>query len=123
MVRKLKEHEEYIKKILISNSPSTDWNFLSRYNKSNIGFFQHERLVHLMVTLAFALFLLISVFCTFITKMPELFALDALFLILLVPYIIHYYSLENGVQRLYWLDNQIEQHIEKSQEREESVCM
>lgn len=32
---------------------------------------------------------------------PELLALVALLLVLLVPYIRHYYILENGVQKLY----------------------
>ena len=46
-----------------------------------IQFFQHERLIHLIVT--------------------ALLALDILFLVLLIPYIFHYYRLENGVQKLY----------------------
>ena len=34
-------------------------------------------------------------------KQPVLLALDILFLVLLIPYIFHYYRLENGVQKLY----------------------
>jgi hypothetical protein len=66
-----------------------------------ISFFQHERLIHLLVTLAFALFTLLTLFvCCFIRLLP-LYLLMTLFLALLIPYIRHYFILENGVQRLY----------------------
>ena len=68
---------------------------------TKIKFFQHERLIHLIVT-AFVgtccvLFLL--GFMHF-----ENIGVGILFLItlcLFIPYIFHYYTLENGVQRLY----------------------
>lgn len=66
-----------------------------------IGFFQHERLVHLIVTITIALVTLLTFFCSLSDSSVSLYALMALFLILLVPYIRHYYILENGVQKLY----------------------
>lgn len=66
-----------------------------------IRFFQHERLVHLIVTVTFAILTMISVLGCVLSPQLPLFALVALLLILLVPYIRHYYILENGVQRLY----------------------
>lgn len=67
-----------------------------------IQFFQHERLIHLIVTALFALLTVISILVTLLLPgQPALLALDLLFLILLVPYIGHYYRLENGVQKLY----------------------
>lgn len=66
-----------------------------------ISFFQHERLIHLLVTLAFALFTLVTLFvCCFIRLLP-IYLLMTLFLALLIPYIRHYFILENGVQKLY----------------------
>ena len=66
-----------------------------------IQFFQHERLIHLIVTVTFAL-LLVTVFGLFLlTEIMSVLALGALILVLLVPYISHYYLLENGVQKLY----------------------
>ncbi len=64
----------------------------------NIGFFQHERLIHLIVTMTFALLTVGSLamcFCT-VYFLPLFF----LFLVLEIPYIYHYYKLENGTQRL-----------------------
>ena len=66
-----------------------------------IQFFQHERLIHLIVTVTFAL-LLVMVFGLFLlTEIMSVLALGALVLVLLIPYISHYYLLENGVQKLY----------------------
>ena len=73
-----------------------------------IGFFQHERLIHLIVTALFGLATVITVPAYLMTCQIALLILGCLFLILLVPYIIHYYHLENGVQQLYLYYNQLE---------------
>jgi len=74
-----------------------------------IKFFQHERFVHLLVTvfvgIAAILFLL-----GFIAL--ENIGFGVLFLItlcLFIPYIFHYYYLENGVQKLYKIYFEIEE--------------
>ncbi len=66
-----------------------------------IGFFQHERLVHLIVTVTFALLTMLAILGCVLSPELMLFVLVLLLLILLVPYIRHYYILENGVQKLY----------------------
>lgn len=68
---------------------------------AQFGFFAHERLVHLLVTLGFALFTLLAFAGAAYSGRLAAAALAALLLALLVPYIVHYYHLENGVQRLY----------------------
>ena len=68
---------------------------------TQIGFFQHERLIHLIVTFTFALMTLISMIASVAICMPLLLVLSLLFLVLLVPYIFHYYTLENEVQKMY----------------------
>ena len=73
-----------------------------------IGFFQHERLIHLIVTALFGLATVITVPAYLMTCQIALLILGCLFLILLVPYIVHYYHLENGVQQLYLYYNQLE---------------
>lgn len=66
-----------------------------------ISFFQHERLIHLIVTVLFAILEVVSLVITVIS--PELFSLllTLVILILLLPYIRHYYILENEVQKMY----------------------
>lgn len=68
---------------------------------NRIAFYQHERIVHLFVTLGFALFFLISLALLLIKGGVGLAVLTLLFLILLVPYIKHYWFLENSVQKMY----------------------
>ena len=64
----------------------------------SIGFFQHERLIHLLVTLAFAIMTILSL----AASLAQFYFLPLflLFLALEVPYVFHYYRLENGVQKL-----------------------
>ena len=66
-----------------------------------IGFFQHERLIHLIVTVLFAL-MTILVFILGVTDFALWTGVLLLLLLaLLIPYIKHYYLLENGTQKLY----------------------
>lgn len=70
-----------------------------------IGFYQHERLVHLIVMVMIAI-LTIMVFVAMMVSQNVNWGLNFLFLfllILLVPYIFHYYFLENSVQKMYKL--------------------
>lgn len=71
-----------------------------------IQFFQHERLIHLIVTVLFAILTMLSVLASILLTQVGLLVLIVLLVILLVPYIRHYYILENGVQKLYeYYDN------------------
>lgn len=74
----------------------------------HIGFFQHERLVHELVMILFALLSVGGIL--FFAVYPEIpvLCLNVLFFALLIPYIKHYYGLENGVQRLYEVYDQLE---------------
>ena len=78
-----KELKEYTKKIddLIQNKKVTK--DIVTIHLDKIAFFQHERLIHLIVTCLFSILTILVLIC------------------LLIPYILHYYYLENGVQYLY----------------------
>ncbi len=68
---------------------------------TQIAFFQHERLIHLIVTVLFAVLEFLSLFmCMMIPSIGTMLLTFAV-LVLLVPYIRHYYLLENEVQRMY----------------------
>ncbi len=73
-----------------------------------IRFMQHERLIHLLVLLAVASFFLLLLAWTWTRPSLPLLLLSGLFLVLLVPYILHYYFLENTVQRWYVLSDEIQ---------------
>jgi len=76
------------------------------YHAQKIQYFQHERLVHLLVTLTIGIALLISVLATLSMNQLILYIIDGLLFILFVPYIFHYRGLENGIQRLYKISDQ-----------------
>ena len=83
------------------STPAIDWDDVIAEHLVQISFFQHERLVHLLVTLAFALMELASAVAAALAPQPLTAALMLLILVLLVPYIVHYYILENETQKLY----------------------
>ena len=64
-----------------------------------IKFFQHERLIHLLVTLFYGVFVFLSVIISFKTWLFLIILYLAL--IILIFYVRHYFFLENNVQYLY----------------------
>ena len=66
-----------------------------------VGFFQHERLIHLIVTVTFALLEMLAIVSSVISDSLFTLLLPIVILILLIPYIRHYYILENEVQKMY----------------------
>lgn len=66
-----------------------------------VGFFQHERLIHLIVTVTFSLLEMLAIVLSVISDSLFTLLLPIVILILLIPYIRHYYILENEVQKMY----------------------
>lgn len=100
---KVKEAENFL-----SNGDYSDKERFLNYMDRWIGYFQHERFVHLLVTLFFALFSVMVVFAFMVTQNIALFILFLLFGITTGFYINHYYLLENKTQYLYELYDKIE---------------
>ena len=111
MKKRILAYRNHIDHLLEQNTPATNWQNVLEEHLVQVGFFQHERLVHLMVTLAFAIFTLIGVFAVFLTGEPGAAILTLLFLVLLIPYVMHYYLLENEVQKMYAQYDKILSHI------------
>ena len=91
---------EYIKEIddlLKSNKKIA--NDIIENHLIKISFFQHERLIHLLVTLFYALLFLIFAALGFVHY--TFFFIAIILMIFLLFYIVHYFRLENGVQYLY----------------------
>ncbi len=118
MWKRLKAYRDRIQELLAANEPTVDWEATRREHLAHISFFQHERLVHLLVTLAFALMELISTVVTLFVPQPFTAVLSLLLLLLLVPYIVHYYHLENGTQELYAQYDQLTQRAREQNERD-----
>lgn len=92
---------------LLEQDNCPDYNKLLQDHLIMIGFMQHERLIHFLVTMLFTLGFFITLGIYLVTEIPMLAALLILILALLVPYIMHYYFLENSVQKMYKLYDEI----------------
>ena len=104
MIDYMNNYMEYIKTILkkenINESIKKD--FLE-----HIQFMQHERLIHLLVTMLFAI-ILISVFIIMLIYFSWILVVfTAIIFIVEIFYIFHYYKLENGIQKMYRLYDEI----------------
>lgn len=108
MEQRILNYRKYIDGLL--SQDDSDWDAVIREHLIQISFFQHERLVHLIVTVTFALLevIVIALSVTAFTIAVGLLAIALL--VLLIPYIRHYYILENEVQKMY---GQYDRMVEK----------
>jgi protein-S-isoprenylcysteine O-methyltransferase Ste14 len=111
MIDYMKRHKRYVKDVLEKNPDKEKLKELLAYHDKQIQWMQHERLVHLIVMLFVCLFTLLSFGFTVIRTSTPSIILSGLLLILSVAYVIHYYQLENDVQKWYLLSNQINQRL------------
>lgn len=89
--------EEIDKKL---KDKDADMNDLIERHLIKIGFFQHERLIHLLVTLSYVIFMILFFILSFLVHISFII-IFFITLIFLLFYVIHYFRLENGVQYLY----------------------
>ena len=106
MKKRILTYRKYID-FLLASEKQYDWKYIKQEHITQVAFFQHERLVHLIVTVTFAVLELLTV-CAYVivgaldsTLSFPLLILALLINVLLIPYIKHYYLLENEVQKMY----------------------
>ena len=104
-----KELYDYIKEIdtLLESNKKIEKDVIENH-LIKIGFFQHERLIHLLVTLFYVV--VFFIFCGLGFIHYIFFSIAIILLIFCLFYIVHYFHLENGVQYLY---NQYDKMIKK----------
>ena len=109
MEKKIKEYEKYIARKAADEMSEAERAKLADFHRETMENFQHERLIHLLVTLFFALFAIVSLFVAawmisvygLIIEMVPLYTLTLILLVLTGFYVRHYYFLENHIQGLY----------------------
>lgn len=105
MEKRILTYRKYMDELLLRED--VDWERVRREHLVQVGFFQHERLIHLIVTVFFALFAVLSVGMAFLLMALGVegagnwLLVVVAFLVLLIPYVRHYYILENEVQKMY----------------------
>lgn len=90
-----------LKKLREKECPPEEIERLKKEHLTQVSFFWHERLIHLIVTVTFAVLEMLAIFISMLCPGIAVFCLVAIILVLLLPYIRHYYILENEVQKMY----------------------
>ena len=93
----MKEHIDYIDSIIKSKNSNIE-DIINKH-LIKIKFFQHERFIHLCVTLFYAMITLVFLALTIISWL--FIPIAVIVLVFLILYIYHYFYLENGVQYMY----------------------
>ena len=108
MEKRILNYRKFIDELLTRDD--LDWEAVIREHLIQISFFQHERLIHLIVTITFAILEVVVIGLCVVSFTIGVGLLAIALLILLIPYIRHYYILENEVQKMY---RQYDKMVEK----------
>ncbi|MBE5862805.1 MAG: hypothetical protein E7295_08140 [Lachnospiraceae bacterium] len=119
MKKQIQDYVKAIKWILTEDKPGTDWKEVAQSHLIKIQFYQHERLIHLIVTALFAIMEIICLATLLSTANLWSLLLMIMVLVLLVPYIGHYYFLENSVQELYLIYDVILSRMDRKEKNTE----
>ena len=101
MEKRILNYLKFLEKLEIDTLDDKDLQMLKEEVPYQIALFQHERLIHLIVTVTFAILTVAGLLGACFSGELLLTVLTMLFLILLIPYIRHYFILENSVQKMY----------------------
>ena len=112
MKKRITEYLAYIDALL--ERDDMDWERERQKHLVQIAFFAHERQVHLIVMALFALATVISILYLNFSGSLIIVALVFALLVLLIPYVMHYYLLENSVQKMYEQYDRMMNKIETS---------
>jgi hypothetical protein len=105
-----KSYDLIINKILTDANPQTDWRQVLEHHQTMLARIQHERLIHLLVTIFVGLVMSIASFSTIVTKEAGLMGISIPLIILFICYLFHYRFLENTTQGWYILEDKIQTH-------------
>ena len=109
MERKIREYEKFIAQEVKKDLTAAERKKLLETHVVMLESFQHERLIHLIVTLFFAFlaveFILITMWTLvqfgLVIEMTPLYLVTLILAVLTGFYVKHYYFLENHIQGLY----------------------
>ena len=101
MADRIRQYMAHINKLLETEDTSIDWEEEMKKHLVQIAFFAHERFIHLIVTVTFAILAMLAFLYTYSNFSIPMLLLVLMLLVLLVPYIKHYFLLENSVQDMY----------------------
>ena len=100
MKKQIKEYIKEVEEKIYKNEITQEY---KKDMLNYISFYQHERLIHLIVTLFVGICTIIFFFAMLYFEKLTITIIFIILIILFIPYIIHYYFLENNIQKLYTL--------------------
>ena len=85
MKKRITEYRKRVDRLLADEEEKTyeEWECILEEHLVQIGFFQHERLIHLIVTVTFAVITVLSLFAPLLTGIMTLYGFTMLLLVLL----------------------------------------
>ncbi len=92
----VKKYVQDVDKIIDDNKVNKE---IIQEHLIKIGFFKHERLIHLLVTCFYAIFNICFIALSFLN--PLFIIITLILLTFLAFYVLHYFFLENSVQYMY----------------------
>ena len=101
MADRIRQYMAYIDNLLESEEDDIDWEEEMKKHLVQTAFFAHERFIHLIVTVTFAILAFMVFLYTFSNFTVPLLLLFLMIMVLMIPYIRHYFLLENSVQDMY----------------------
>ena len=101
MADRIRQYMAYVDNLLESEDTDIDWEEEMRKHLVQIAFFAHERFIHLVVTVLFALMTIMTFLYALNNFTVGIGLLIIMLLVLLIAYIKHYFLLENSVQDMY----------------------
>lgn len=96
---------------ILKQEEDLDYVEIMHRHEREIQFFQHERFIHLIVMCLFAIATVIVFLTNMVCFNISLVILFFALLVLLIPYIRHYFLLENGVQKMYYQYDELYKRI------------
>lgn len=101
MTKQIRAYLEVLERFFSEERSEEELLAMRRELLQRISFYQHERIVHLIVTMSFGVFFMLSLIIYLTRGGIGIMILTLLFLVMLAAYIKHYYFLENSVQKMY----------------------
>lgn len=109
MEKQIRAYEKFIEQESKRKLSAAEREKLVGYHRDMMANFQCERLIHLIVTLFFALFMMVAIFVTawlvvsygWVMGLLPVYLLTLILVVLTGCYVRHYYFLENHIQGLY----------------------
>lgn len=114
MADRVRQYMAYIESLLESEDEDINWEEEMKKHLTQIAFFAHERLIHLIVTVTFAILAFLVFLFTINNFSISMLLLITALMILLIPYIKHYFLLENSVQDMYEQYDKMQEKVGKS---------